>query len=352
MSIALENDVMGILMNHYMPEEFQLSDFFIGDILKAKGDSHATIRHKKMKTGEGIDEAVLKGIERTKDFVERTRRAPNSSWKRETYHARRPDRNYRKRIHPRKSGARSHLRNFRPEIPVLNGNHHSGFSGLDWILNDTSSENTKPFNVADNLYVEVTSGQFKGTYRLGKIVYGHIVNPETLKQDVELDTPSVVAKFLSHFGNQDGTIFYREGNFYVRYSSRKYKFTLQLEVQEDTAYANPKILQPLNGSAIQAMFEYAYNESGVPKFSRKFKNEEPQSMPKIPYREIRNLRHGRQKRSKYMLVNAPGTNDDESHQVRDPVPNRFRRAESIPVGENEYIKRIITTWSHTPIVKM
>lgn len=325
-------------MENHMPEDFPASDFHFDLILETKGDIQSVPQSEKPDARKTIDTMLLRGITRTADFVPKRKSPKYAFGKASTYYTKRPDRTYRRRKSSRKVGFRSHLRNYRPEIPMLNGNHHTGISGLDWILSNVQSEAIRALNVENTLYIEVDSGKFKGTFRIGKIVYGHIVNPETLKEDVELDNQPIVAEFLSHFGNRKRPIFYSKGNFYVMYSSRKYKFTLQLEIQEDPAYVNPKTLQALSGSAIQTMLEYANSESVIPRFSRKFKNEEPQSMPKIPYREIKNLRHGGQKRANYMLVNAHAY-DDSSHKKDEPskVRNFHHGA---------------TTWSYTPIVKM
>jgi|GEM_PF-5171415 hypothetical protein len=337
-SPSLVDDCLEALIENHLPEDYPASDFYVGLILESKGDIQPVPQAKKLNARKTIDTELLRGVRRTVDFVSKRKSAQHSFGKARIHYTRRPDRAYRRRKSSQKAGARSHIRNYRPEIPILNGNHHSGFSGLDYILYNVPIKDIKPFNVDNNLYVEVASGQFKGTYRVGRIIYGHIVNPETLKEDVELDNQTIVAEFLSHFGDHKRPVFYSEGNFYLKYSSRKYKFTLQLEIQDDTAYVNPKTLQRLNGSQIQAMLEHTNTESVVPRFSRKFKHEEPQTMPKIPYREIRNLRHGGQNRSKYMLVNAPSF-DIESFPARTPIKFKIKQQ-----GR--------TIWAYTPIVKM
>ena len=50
MDAILDNDKLEILMEPYLPEESQHSDFFIDFILESKGDLPATTRNKKMKT--------------------------------------------------------------------------------------------------------------------------------------------------------------------------------------------------------------------------------------------------------------------------------------------------------------
>ena len=336
MDAILDNDKLEILMEPYLPEESQHSDFFIDFILESKGDLPATTRNKKNEDTKSIDEKILRATGRTKDFVERTRMVPYSWQRREIYHARRHDRNYRKRIHPRKSGARSHLRNFRPEIPQISLDHRTSYlMTLDSIFENTEPIDTKPFLSDSNFYVSILSGEFKGTYRIGLVK--DITEIEIYGSKPRKYSKSEFSNLLSR--NDFSARFYYEGrNLNIGLSTDDgLERTFRFDLIENPAYVDSKTLQPLRVSATQTMLKYSDDASIVPRYSKKFKHEEPQSMPKIPYREIKNLRHGRQKKSKYMLVDAPEKSD--GFMPSSPHPKRFSSSGA-------------TTWAYTPIVKL
>ena len=347
MNAALDNSGLEILMEPYLPEEFQHSDFFIGLILEAKGDSPAIIRDKKMKTGESIDEKV-RGIKRTKDFVERTRMVPYSMHKRETYHTRKPDRSYRKRIHPRKSGARSHLRNFRPEIPQLSLNHRlSDLLTLDVILESANPIDTKPFLSDGNLYVSILSGEFKGTYRIGFVQ--NIMDVDGYDGEIQNYGKPELSNLLNR-DNVSARFYYEDSNLHLGLSVDGIERTFRFDLIENPAYVNPKTLLPLGNSLFQLNLGYADGLFDEQRYERPHSNEESQTRPKIPFREISAIRersHAK-RRAKYMLVNAPNY-DGDSHQVQEPGEVRHSKMEIRHLKE-AIVKKRVTTWGYSPIV--
>ena len=280
-------------------------------------------------------------IGRTKEFIPRRRRIPGTRSKSEIYYTKIHDRSYKNRRTPRKTGARSHVRNYRPEIPALNRNMNAGFTGLEYILNNVPDDDVKVFYAEYSLYATITSGLFKGTYNVGTIVDGFLVDSDTLRPDDNLNIQSTMATILTDNSSYSKVYSYKNRNFFVTYLVNGDRVTLQLKVLENPAHVHSATLQPLNDSAIQAMFEYNDSEESIPRYKRLHSNEKQQSRPKIPFREIKAIRerpHSK-RRAKYMLVNAPAPYEGEAHRVVIPSPRR------------DYHKRGATL-SYTPIVSM
>lgn len=338
-----------MLIENHMPEDFSESDFYIGLILEAKGDlPPVNIKHKKPRDSKIIDEAIRRKLRRTNDFVPRTRHVPYSLG-RETYHTRRPDRTYRKRIHPRKSGARSHLRNFRPEIPQIALNHgHSDLMTLESILEITQGMDTKPFLSESNLYVSIATGQYKGTYRIGFV--------QNIKDADKYDSKSrnYSQSELSHLlaqNNFEARFFYEDSNLHLGLSVDDTEKTFRFVLIENPTYVDPKTLRPLVNASFQTNFEYANGLFDVQRYERPHSNEESQTRPKIPFREISAIRYRSQKlrRAKYMVIDMPKDRADESHTPREPVPVQHRQATSYTEGAKPVT---VTTWHYTPLVRM
>ena len=247
---------------------------------------------------------------RTQDFIPRTRKVPYSFGKRETYFTKAPNRrSFRKRRTQRPKGARSHIRNYRPEIPVHNSTHSVDLSSdLELILLDTHRRSYTVFLRDGQLYVHKTDGQFKGIYRIGAI-----------------------EKFDYDVNGQKGT--------YV------------IKVNECIVHVDTLTLRPLN-SAIQLMLYSAQNGTAEPRYDRRFSNEEPQTMPKIPYRDIRALRQqsGKQRRAQYMFVN--GFNGDRNKFVEESAKplNHYRPKKHQMMFKHKtgktYVEKYVSTWAY------
>ena len=233
-----------------------------------KGDRHDVGIEKLLadvkQFSEVSDERFYFVNARTRNFIPRTRIVEHSFGRRETYFIKAPNRrSFRKRRTQRPKGARSHIRNYRPEIPVHNTTHAVDlYSDLELILFDANRKDLTILLRNGQLYVSKTDGQFKGTYRIG-----------------------VIQNFSYDIHGQQGT--------YV------------IKVNETIVHVDPATLRPLN-SAIQLMLYYTQDGNAEPRYSRRFSNEEPQTMPKIPYRDIGALRRqsSKQRRAQYMFVNG------------------------------------------------
>lgn len=341
-----------MLMENHMPEDFSESDFYIGLILEAKGDIHpVNIKHKKPRDSKVIDEAIQRRLRRTHDFVPRTRHVPYSMRKRETYHARRPDSTYRRRIHPRKSGARSHLRNFRPEIPQITLAHgHSDLMTLESILEITQGVDTKPFLSGSNLYVSIATGQYEGIYRIGFVQ--NIKEVSKYGSKSRNYSKSELSNLLAQ-NNFEAGFFYEDSNLHLGLLVDDIERTFRFALIENPAHVDPKTLRPLVNASFQANFEYANGLFDVQRYGRPYSNEESQTRPKIPFREISAIRYRSPKlrRAKYMVIDMPKDRADKSHTSKEPVLVRHRQATSYTEGAKR-IAVTATTWHYTPLVRM
>ena len=280
-------------------------------------------------------------LTRTFDFVERKRRIPHSWYGTETFHAKKPHNSYRTRQHSKNPHLRNHQRNYRPEIPWLKGNGNPGFSGLEAILDSVPSQEVKPFVIGHDIYFNLETGPLRGTYRLGQVVGGIVVNPKHYGMETDAPSQFLIYKALFAYAGGSRYFFYDSNRFFGKFTEGDGTIMLQLEINEQLAYVNPVTLQPMKGSAIQMMLEYLDKDDGVQRYNRSHSNEEQQSRPKIPFREISAIREisHKMRRAKYMLVNAPAPYDGEAHKVVIPSPRR------------NYHKGA-TMWSYIPIVKM
>ena len=140
-----------------------------------KGDRHDVGIEKLLadvkQFSEVSDERFYFVNARTRNFIPRTRIVEHSFGRRETYFIKAPNRrSFRKRRTQRPKGARSHIRNYRPEIPVHNTTHAVDLSSdLELILLDDNRKDLTIFLKDGQLYVHKTDGQFKGTYKIGAI---------------------------------------------------------------------------------------------------------------------------------------------------------------------------------------
>lgn len=279
-------------------------------------------------------------LKRTDDFVRRRNGSVHDSGSITDHLARRHDRIYRNRKTPRKAGSRNHTRNYRPEIPALNGSHPLGFSGLETVLNSVPNDSVRPFLNEDKLYIRISEGFFKGVYRIGGVIDSLVMNSTSLKKDTSLSAHSLIAKALSSYPKCDRHFSYKNGKFYAEFSDGNEQVIVQLKVKGEPAYANPTTLQPLQNSAIQAMFDYLENQEVAPKYARLHSNEESQSRPKIPFREIESIRYRshKRKRAKYMVVDKV-VDVSDNYPPLQLHPKRFRSK-----GQ--------TTWAYSPIIRL
>ncbi|MBI1936044.1 hypothetical protein HYS31_06400 [Candidatus Woesearchaeota archaeon] len=211
--------------------------------------------YQHISNGESELEKGVKGWfssrdKRTRDFVERFVRKEfrNGLYWPVSNIIKAPERTFRRRKHPR--AKRSHIRNYRPETPYRVGAHYllypSRLGCVELFLG---------FREEDGINGDMRWIQKNGREYL-KVSYGDEIQ-----------------------------IYLPQGN----------KFIL----------VDRRTLKPLSNSGIQAIVDYESNPALIPRYSRKFSNEEPQTMPKIPYREIgshRALSHGRSRRQ-YMNLN-------------------------------------------------
>lgn len=330
------------LIPAYLPEGYPLSDFYIDKILASKGDLSVPTKTKKQpKNGKDsvIDEKFSRAEKRTEDFVPRARRIPYSFGSREIYHTRRRDRVYVKRNTPRKAGTRSHIRNFRPEIPNLALNKgSSSLLTLESILNYGEEFGLTPFLANENLYVSVADGEFRGTYRIGLLKYVEVLTDDEF-------APQPYSKLqladLLVQNNLPAKLFYDDGKLNIKLGSGWEQREFWLYISENPAFVDPKSLLPLINSPHQLNLQYCDNGDITPKYTRKHSNEESQTRPKIPFREIKALRKRSHTRGRahYMLVNAPPTCRHEEYGVINPSPIREHQRDT-------------TTWSYTPLVKL
>jgi len=128
------------LLDAYLPENYNSSASSTDITLLEKGDlQHPKPIETKSKpsNGESVLEKEVNGWfspreKRTKDFVERTRRERYGTKRygfrygfgRETYFTKSPDRRTFRRRKLKNPGRRSHIRNYRPEIPTHSGVHY------------------------------------------------------------------------------------------------------------------------------------------------------------------------------------------------------------------------------------
>ena len=196
---------------------------------------------------------------------------------------------------------------------------------------------SKPFLSGDNLYVSIDSDQFKGTYRIG------------LVQDItEIDRyGSKPRKYCkSEFSDLlrqnefSARFYYDEGKLYLGLSVDGIERTFRLGLIENPTHVDPKTLRPLVNASFQANFEYANGLFDWQKYERPHSNEESQTRPKIPFREIDAIRYRTRKmrRAKYMAVDR-GIDISDEHSPSTPQLIKFRSGKE-------------TTWAYTPIVKM
>ncbi len=224
---------------------------------------------------------------RTDDFVPKIR---NINGVRKTYFSKAPNRRtFRKRNTPRIEGEKSHIRNYRPEIPKYDNTHNLGAgSALDMILEDSQNgtKMNRVFFYRDgNLYLNITEGEVKGTY---------LLKGDYLKNPIDL-------------------VYHIKGKCPTNPS--------------DVIQVDSYTLKPIVDSALQIIIDYELSQIADPKYSRKFSDELPQTMPKIPYKEIRALRTQSTKlrKASYMLVNCRPPIDVKSLNNSIPVKKCGKR---------------------------